>query len=521
MKTVIKFADEARQELKKGVDEVADAVKVSMGAEGRTVIIPVGENGYITTKDGVSIARSIDPVGRFKEIGASIVKEASGRTNTKAGDGTTTASVLVQSIFNAGLQALEEGASAIQLKRGMDSALEDVLAELDSRAIQVSKDNLSDVTTISVNGDKDLGNLIAEAFSKIGEHGLVITKPSDTRDTTIEVGQGIQLDNGFIDPIFVTDPIKYECVLENPYLLLYKGKIERGDNLVEMFNAVWSADNPNNSLVIICDDIDPFVFSTIRSNVESGAIRGKICVVRTPQILKVNSDILSDVAKLSGAKIVASETGVSLGAAALGRIDKFIADVSSSILIGNQGNLTETIEELEVRIKAENNDIERKDLQERLSRINGGVATLHIGASSDSELIEKRDRIEDGINATRAALEEGIVAGGGVTLLDISFNLLKKVQTEGRTSSFINGYIMLLESLSAPFKQILRNAGIDTGTIMPFAKPTQGIDVNSGETVDMIEAGIVDPKKVTKSALTNAVSVAGAFLTTDAVVARN
>ena len=520
MKTEIKFASEARQELKLGVDEVANAVKVSMGAEGRTVIIPAGERGYITTKDGVSIARSIDPVGKFKEIGASLVKEAAGRTNSKAGDGTTTASVLVQEIFNTGLGYLEDGASAIQLKRGMESALEDVLGMLDEQAVKVSKDNLKDVTSISVNGDKELGELIANAFSQIGEHGLVITKPSDTRDTTIEVGQGIQLDNGFIDPIFVTDNIKYESVLENPFLLLYKGKIERGDNLVEMFNAVWNPENPNNTLVIICDDIDPFVFSTIRTNVSSGAIKNKVCVVGTPQILKVNADILSDIATMSGAKIVSSETGVSLGAEALGRIDKFIATATDSILIGNQGKLSDTIEELKARISNESNDIERKDLQERLSRINGGVATLHIGASTDSELIEKRDRIEDGINATRAALEEGIIAGGGVTLANIGVNLLLEMRGNHENDSFDKGYALLLSCLAAPYYQILSNAGLEV-PFEPSKDGRMGIDVSKGSRVDMIKAGIVDPKKVTKSALTNAVSVAGAFLTTEAVVARN
>jgi chaperonin GroEL len=515
MNTEIKFRDEARQALKEGVDEIADAVKVSMGAEGRTVVIPTPNGGYIATKDGVTIARGMMPEGNFKEIGASLVKEASTRTNSKAGDGTTTAAVLTQAIFNGGLELLDNGASAVQLKKGIDNAVKDVVKYLDDNCIEISSDNLKNVTTISVNGDEDLGELIADAFNKIGENGLVLSQVSDTKETYIEIKEGIQLDSGFIDPLFITDPVKYETVLENPFLLLNKGKIEKGDSLVKLFDAVWSK-GKNNSLVIICDDIDPFVFSTIAQNVKNGAIAGKICIVKTPQILKIHKDLLEDIAVLSGAQIVSDETGVKLGASALGKLEKFVATETESFLIGDIGNLASKVAELNERIENEDNDIEKKDLQERLSRINGGVATLFIGASTDSELLEKRDRIEDGINATRAALEEGIVAGGGVALIDASYELGSDIKTD-QGDDYISGYLLLLNAITAPFYQILENAGMDDA---PVCAKGQGIDVTSGSMVDMIDAGIIDPKKVTRSALENAASVAGTFLTTEAVVAR-
>lgn len=516
MNTEIKFRDEARRALKEGVDEIADAVKVSMGAEGRTVVIPAQNGGYIATKDGVTIAKGIFPVGNFKEIGASLVKEAASRTNSKAGDGTTTAAILTQAIFNGGLELLSDGASAVKLKKGIDRAVKDVLEYLEEESVGVSEHNLKNVATISVNGDKDLGELIADAFNKIGEHGLVLTQVSDTKETYIEIKEGVQLDNGFIDPIFITDPIKYETVLENPYLLLHKGKIEKGDSLVKLFDAVWSK-GQNHNLVIICDDIDPFVFSTIAQNVKNGAIANKICIVRTPQILRIQKDLMEDIAVLSGAQIVSSETGVKIGAGALGKLDKFVATATESFLIGDTGNLSSKVAELNERIDNEKNDIEKKDLQERLSRINGGVATLFIGASTDSELLEKRDRIEDGINATRAALEEGIVPGGGVILMDASYHLMSNVK-RNTGDDFINGYILLMDSIRTPFFQILENAGMNDEQLM--LSKGFGIDVISGEEVDMIEAGIIDPKKVTRVALENSSSIAGTFLTTEAVVAR-
>jgi chaperonin GroEL len=515
MNTEIKFNLSAREALQEGVDEVANAVKVSMGAEGRTVVIPTPQGGYVATKDGVSIARSIFPIGEYKKIGASLVKEACSRTNSQAGDGTTTSAVLTQTIFNEGLVLLKNGTSPVQLKKGIDQAVKDAVALLEKSATKVSKKNLKNVATISVNGDNELGELIASAFNKIGEHGLVLTQLSDTKETTIEVKEGLQLDNGYLDSMFITEPIKGECVLESPYILLHKGVIQKGDAVVKLFDAIWSK-GQKNRLVIIADDIDPFVLSTIGQNINNGAIAGQICVVKTPQILKIHKDLMGDIATLSGAQIVSPETGVKIGASALGKLDKFVASRKESFLIGDTGNLASTVAELKERISQETNELEKEDLQERLSRINGGVATLFVGAQTDSELKEKQDRIEDGINATRAALEEGIVSGGGVALFDISTKMEK---TSTDDSDYSKGYNLIVKSLLRPYFQILDNAGIEVTESNPLDEG-QGVDVTTEKVVNMVEAGIIDPKKVTRCALENAASVAGTFLTTEAVVAR-
>jgi chaperonin GroEL len=513
MHTQIKFNSEAREALQRGLNEVANAVKVSMGAEGRTVVIPTPNRGYIATKDGVSIARAIMPEEEYEKIGASLVKEACSRTNNQAGDGTTTAAVLIQAIYNTGLKLLAGGASPVQLKKGIDDAVKDVVAIIKKDSVKVSKKNLENVATISVNGDKVLGKLIADAFNKIGEHGIVITQVSDTKETTIEVKEGLQLDNGFADSKFITNSIKGECVMDEPYVLLHKGTIQKGDAVVKLFDSLWST-GKKNKLVIITDDIDPFVLSTIKTNIENGAIKDSICVVKTPQILKIHRDLLGDIATLTGAKIVSPETGNKLGASALGRLDKFVATQSESFLIGDVGNLSSTVAELKTRIEAEKNEFEKLELQERLSRISGGVATLLVGAQTDSELREKQDRIEDGINATRAALEEGILPGGGVALAQIGFNNLKGGDD---ANDYTNGYNLVMHSLVTPYFQILENAGFENATL--FAEKGFGINVITSEKVDMIKEGIIDPAKVTRCALENAGSVAGTFLTTEAVVA--
>jgi len=512
MHTQIKFNSEARESLQRGLNEVADAVKVSMGAEGRTVVIPTPSRGYVATKDGVSIARAIMPDEEFEKIGASLVKEACSRTNNDAGDGTTTAAVLIQAIYNSGLALLSDGASPVQLKKGIDQAVKDVVAQIKKTSVKVSKKNLKNVATISVNGDDVLGKLIADAFGKIGEHGIVITQVSDTKDTTIEVKEGLQLDSGYMDSKFITNAIKGECVMDEPYVLLHKGTIQKGDAVVKLFDSLWSS-GTKNKLVILTDDIDPFVMSTIKTNIENGAIADSICIIKTPQVLKIHRDLLGDIATLTGAKIVSSETGNKLNASSLGRLQKFVATNSESFLIGDVGNLSSTVSEIKERIKAETNEFEKLELQERLSRITGGVATLMVGAQTDSELREKQDRIEDGINATRAALEEGILPGGGVALAQIGANLFNHHDV----GDFTEGYNLVMTCVSVPYFQILENAGIEDGVI--FTEIGQGVDVISEKQVDMIKEGIIDPAKVTRCAIENAGSVAGTFLTTEAVVA--
>lgn len=521
MNTIIKYNEEAREALKRGVDAVANAVKVSLGAEGRNVIFPVQiGNGYsyIISKDGVSIAKAIQPTEEFERIGAELIKEAARRTNNYAGDGTTTATVLAQSIFQQGLDILTKNPnlSSVELKKGIDQATADVVEYLDKVSEKVSKSNLESVATISANGDAQLGEIISKAFNKIGEHGTVITAVSDTSETYVELRDGVQLDRGYYHPGFVTDRVKDVCELSNPFVLLHRGKIEKGDAIVNLFNKLFS--QSQNQLLIIADDIDPFVLGTIMENIKKGPIKDKICVVKTPQILKIEKDLLGDIATLTGASIVSDVDGVKLKPEVLGRLSKCVVSETETLLVGDSDNLVELVSELKARIEATDNKFDKADLQERLSRITGGVATLYVGAKSDSELKEKQDRIEDSINATRSALEEGIVSGGGIALENAANELYGGVEAPviDNPTAFDIGYDIILKACSAPVKQIASNAGM---TYTPWPVKGEGMNVKTGKVVNMMDEGIIDPKKVTRCALENASSVASTFLTTEAVIA--
>tara|TARA_R110002167_G_scaffold43330_4_gene130962 strand:- start:14525 stop:16093 length:1569 start_codon:yes stop_codon:yes gene_type:complete len=518
MNTTIKFNAEARLALKKGVDAVANAVKVSLGAEGRNVIFPVKVgNGYsyIISKDGVSIAKSITPTDENERIGAEMVKEAARRTNFLAGDGTTTATVLAQAIFESGLKALDENnrLSSVDLKRGIDEATKDIVAYLNKVSKKVSKSNLANVATVSANGDRDLGKIIAKAFSKIGKDGTVITAVSDTSDTYVELRDGVLLDRGFYHNSYITDPVKDICELNDPFVLINRGKLDKGEAIVELFKSVFST--PSNTLLIITDDVDPFVLGTITENINKGAIKGRICLVKTPQILKIERDLMGDVATLTGATVVSDVDGTKITPSNLGRLKRCRVSDSDCLLVGNADNLTGLIAELKEKISITKNKFDKAELQERLSRISGGVATLYVGAKSDSELKEKQDRVEDSINATRSALEEGIVSGGGVALANAAAFLAAQTVVEDGISAFDKGYAMVLDACTAPISQICDNAGFKYS---PQGLVGEGMNVKTGKVVDMMDEGIIDPCKVTRCAIENAASVAGTFLTTEAVI---
>lgn len=526
MNTQIKLNQDARDALKKGVDHVADTVKVTLGAEGRNIIFPNPHNqAYAISKDGVSIAKAINPKDTFAAIGASLIKEAAARTNLEAGDGTTTATVLAQSIFNGGLRLLSQGVSAVQLKRGIDAAAIDIVAHLNRSSRKVNKDNLKSIAAISANGDEELGEYISQAFNKIGKHGKVLTEDSDTIDSHVELKEGVILERGWTSPVFKTDVIKDVSILNNPFVMLHRGKIEKGDEIVDLFDKVFA--HPDGFLLLITDDIDPFIHSVISQNVVKGPIRNKICVVKMPQILKVHKDLLNDLAVLTGATIVSDELGTKICVENLGRIKKSIVNEKETVLVGDQDNLVDVVREIKMKIELTKNRFDKEELQERLARITGGVATLYVGAKSDSELSEKKDRVEDSINATRSALEEGIVAGGGIALCNAANfckasedSFLEKVKAffkgEDRKSPYEAGYQLVMESCFTPALQICENADLEA----VIDQPNRGINVKTGEVVDMFKAGIIDPKKVTRCALENAASVAGLFLTTEGVVAR-
>lgn len=518
MNTEIKYTSEAREALKRGVDLVANAVRVSLGAEGRNVIFPVKVgNGYsyIISKDGVSIAKSINPEDEFEKIGAEMIKEAARRTNNYAGDGTTTATVLAQIIFEEGLKVLtnNDNVSSVDLKKGIDQATADIVGYLDKMSKKVSKANLESVATISANGDKELGKLIASAFNKIGENGTVISAISDTADTYVELRDGVLLDRGFYHQSFITNSLRDVCEMEEPFVLLHRGKLEKGDAIVNLFKQVFS--QTQNRLLIIADDVDPFVLSTVVENINKGAIKDRICIVKTPQILKIEKDLLGDIATLTGARVVSDVDGVKLRPEVLGRLKKVVISEKDSLLIGNADNLTDLVAELKAKISITKNKFDKAEIQERLSRITGGVATLYVGAKSDSELREKQDRIEDSINATRSALEEGIVPGGGIALANAAHSLNATPFDGEIESAFYKGYKIVLDACIAPAAQICENAGFE---FSPQPVIGEGMNVKTGEVVNMMEEGIIDPKKVTRCAIENAASVASTFLTTEAVI---
>jgi chaperonin GroEL len=511
MPTQIKKGKEARQLLQEGVNEVADTVKLTLGAGGKNVFIPNNRNGYDITKDGVSIARQIEPVDPYVKLGAAAIKEAAEKTNKEAGDSTTTTAVLAQAIFNGGVELLDQGHKASVLKAEIDSYVKEVVAELDALAIPVTPENLVNIATISANGDKELGELIASAFNKIGENGVVLSAVSDTPETYYEHTEGIQLDQGTTSPLFYTDLVREECVFENPLVLLHKGKLSDRNGLITTIEAVMGQ---NKKLLIITDDIEPTIASLIIQNIKNGSLLHKVCLVKSPQILKIQKNMLDDIATLTGATIVSDLANTKIQVRNLGRLEKCVIKETSSILVGDNKNLQDTIEILNQQISETKDLIEKNDLRERLSRITGNVVTIHIGATSDSELKEKADRVEDAINATRSALEEGIIEGGGVTLARICEEELMHTDTENPKDIIKN---MFYSCLREPLLQITKNA-----ELMPINIPEimrgRGLNAKTGEYVNMVNAGIIDPKKAIRCALENAAYITGLFLTTEAIV---
>jgi len=514
--TRVKLNQEARTALLAGVNLVANTVKVSLGAEGRNVVIPHPHvpGAYFITKDGVSIANSIIPKEVFTAIGAALIKEAAGRTNAEAGDGTTSATVLAQAIYSAGLELLEEGISAVQLKKGIDAAVKDVVGLLkkESKPVRKKSSDLKNIATISANGDKELGKFISKAFNKIGKHGKVLTERSDTAETHIKIYDGSVLERGWTSPVFKTDEKRDVCELVSPLIMLHRGKIEKGDDIVELFDQVFA--HPDGRLLLLTDDIDPFVHSIISQNVQRKAIHGKVCVVKLPQILKVQKEMMNDLAVLTGATIISEEMGTRISLDNLGRAEKCIVTDRETVLVGDQDNVKGLVKGIKEKLEITDNKHDKEELQERLARLTGGIATLHVGAKTDSELKEKLDRVEDSINATRSALEEGVSPGGGVALCNAANEFSSDEDLE-QADDYTIGYQLVVNACYTPMMQICANADLDPVT----DKKDHGIDVKTGKVVEMKKVGIMDPTKVIRCALENAGSVAGMFLTTEGVVA--
>ena len=515
----IKFDIEAREGLKRGIDALANAVKVTLGPKGRNVIISKSFGSPQVTKDGVSVAKEIELEDALENMGAQMVKEVASKTNDLAGDGTTTATVLAQAIVKEGLKNVASGANPMDLKRGIDKAVVKIVEHLAKQAKEVgsSSEKIKQVASISANNDETIGELIAQAFEKVGKEGVITVEEAKGTDTYVDVVEGMQFDRGYLSPYFVTDSEKMVAELDRPYILLYDKKISTMKDLLPVLEPVAQSGKP---LLIIAEDIDGEALATLVVNKLRGTLR--IAAVKAPGFGDRRKAMLEDIAILTGGTVIAEERGFTLENATidmLGTAERVSIDKDNTTIVNGAGK-SEDIKARAAQIKAQientTSDYDREKLQERLAKLSGGVAVLYIGAASEVEMKEKKDRVDDALHATRAAVEEGIVAGGGIALLRAKNTLakIKPVNADEET-----GIKIILKALEAPLRTIVENAGVEGSVIvskvLESSREAFGYNAKSGQYTDMFRAGIIDPKKVTRVALENAASVAGMILTTE------
>jgi chaperonin GroEL len=517
----IKFDIEARDGLKRGVDALANSVKVTLGPKGRNVIISKSFGGPQVTKDGVTVAKEIELENELENMGAQMVKEVASKTNDLAGDGTTTATVLAQAIVKEGLKNVASGANPMDLKRGIDKAVSCITEELNKQAKQVgnSSEKIQQVASISANNDSTVGNLIATAFEKVGKEGVITVEEAKGTDTYVDVVEGMQFDRGYLSPYFVTNADKMITELENPYILLFDKKIS---NLQEILPILEPVSQSGRSLLIIAEDVEGQALATLVVNKLRGGL--KIAAVKAPGFGDRRKAMLEDIAILTGGTVVSEERGFSLENAdltMLGTAETITIDKDNTTIVNGAGKASEIkarVNQIKAQIETTTSDYDKEKLQERLAKLAGGVAVLYVGAASEVEMKEKKDRVDDALHATRAAVEEGIVAGGGVALVRTKEKLakLKAENTDEKT-----GIQIVEKAIEAPIRTIVENAGGEGSIVISKVlegKDTVGYDAKNEEYVDMLKAGIIDPKKVTRIALENAASVAGMILTTECAV---
>ena len=515
----IKFDIEAREGLKRGIDALANAVKVTLGPKGRNVIISKSFGSPQVTKDGVSVAKEIELEDALENMGAQMVKEVASKTNDLAGDGTTTATVLAQAIVKEGLKNVASGANPMDLKRGIDKAVVKIVEHLAKQAKEVgsSSEKIKQVASISANNDETIGELIAQAFEKVGKEGVITVEEAKGTDTYVDVVEGMQFDRGYLSPYFVTDSEKMVAELDRPYILLYDKKISTMKDLLPVLEPVAQSGKP---LLIIAEDIDGEALATLVVNKLRGTLR--IAAVKAPGFGDRRKAMLEDIAILTGGTVIAEERGFTLENATidmLGTAERVSIDKDNTTIVNGAGK-SEDIKARAAQIKAQientTSDYDREKLQERLAKLSGGVAVLYIGAASEVEMKEKKDRVDDALHATRAAVEEGIVAGGGIALLRAK-NALAKIKPINADEE--TGIKIILKALEAPLRTIVENAGVEGSVIvskvLESSREAFGYNAKSGQYTDMFRAGIIDPKKVTRVALENAASVAGMILTTE------
>ncbi len=516
----LKFDVQARESLKIGLDTLADAVKVTLGPKGRNVLLQKQHGQPHITKDGVSVAKEIELEDVFENMGAQLVKEVASKTNDEAGDGTTTATVLAQDIARLGFEAVENGANPMELKKGIERAVGIVSEELGKQAIVVGSDydKIKQIATISANNDTVIGELIADAFQKVGTDGVITVEESKGIQTSMELVEGMQFDKGFLSAHFVTNTEKMVAELEDPYILLYDGRLSNMNDILTLLEGISGQNKP---LVIIADDVEGELLGTLVVNKLRGTL--KVCAVKSPAFGDRKKEMMNDISVLTGAQYISSELGLKIEEATLdmlGTAEKVTIGKDNTTIVNGAGNSEDIalrIEEIKSQIENTDSDYDKEKLQERLAKLSGGVAVLYIGAGSEVEMKEKKDRVDDALHATRAGIEEGIVEGGGIALLKIQETLGDAPLDE--SDSFQQGFNIIRTSLASPLSQILKNCGVTEGTVLEYIKLNGGgYDAKNEKFVDMFEAGIIDPKKVTRTAIENAASVAGMILTTECMV---
>ena len=514
----IKFDIEARDGLKRGVDALANAVKVTLGPKGRNVIISKSFGGPTVTKDGVSVAKEIELADPLENMGAQMVKEVASKTNDLAGDGTTTATVLAQAIVKEGLKNVAAGANPMDLKRGIDKAVEAIVADLakQTQSVGDSSEKIKQVASISANNDETIGDLIAKAFTRVGKEGVITVEEAKGTDTYVDVVEGMQFDRGYLSPYFVTDADKMVAELNNPYVLLYDKKISNLQELLPILEPVAQSSRP---LLIIAEDVDGQALATLVVNKLRGGL--KIAAVKAPGFGDRRKAMLEDIAILTGGTVIAEESGYSLENTTLemlGTAETISIDKDNTTIVNGAGDkelIKGRVNQIKAQMETSTSDYDKEKLQERLAKLAGGVAVLYVGAASEVEMKEKKDRVDDALHATRAAVEEGIVAGGGVALVRAK-NALEKLKAENADEA--TGIQIINKAIESPLRTIVENAGGEGSVVIAKVIDGSGdfgFNAKTGEYVQMLAAGIIDPKKVTRVALENAASVAGMILTTE------
>jgi len=517
----IAFDQEAREALRRGIHKLAKAVKVTLGPKGRNVIIQKSFGSPLVTKDGVTVAKEIDLEDKYENMGARMVREVASKTSDVAGDGTTTATVMAEAIFNEGLKAVVAGVNPMMMKRGIEKAVEEIIERLkeNSKPVKLKKD-LQNVATVASNDDNEIGTIIAEAFDKVGKDGVITVEEGKALQTTHEFVEGMQFDRGYLSPYFVTDQQKMECELDDPYILIYEKKISSNKDLVPLLEKVLSTNKP---ILIIAEEVEGEALATLVINRLRGTF--KCSAVKAPGYGDRRKAMLEDIAKLTGGQAIFEDLGIQLEAVELkqlGRAKKVKIDKDNTIIIegaGKKDEIKARVASIQRELEKSSSDYDKEKLSERIAKLSGGVAKINVGAATESEMKEKKARVEDAMHATRAAAQEGILPGGGVALLRASDGLKGK----GLSHDELIGYNIVVRACRAPIQQISNNAGMDGAVVMNKVLDNKdfnyGYDARNDRYVDMVKEGIIDPTKVVRSALQNGASVSTLLLTSDALVA--